>query len=179
MAKPKVSKAVPGEYPRAPKMGRPRAQINWDDFEKLCKMQCTTTEIASFLEISQGTLYDRTKEKYEQDFSTIYKRFAEGGKASLRTSQWRLAQKNTAMAIWLGKIHLGQKDPDKQNAPDQANAHQFLQLLGMLSNGAIPTDLPEKLARLEELEAKLGDQEFGNDKETEVDEAAEASTSNE
>ena len=31
---------------------------------------------------------------------------------SLRRTQFRTAEKNTAMAIWLGKQYLGQKEPE-------------------------------------------------------------------
>lgn len=97
-----------------PKIGRPPKPIDWTTFEKLCHLQCTHDEIASFFHITKDTLYDRALKEYEEDaFSTIYKRFAEGGKSSLRRYQFKLAEKNTAMAIWLGKNWLGQKDREE------------------------------------------------------------------
>jgi hypothetical protein len=44
------------------------------------------------------------------NFEEAHAVFSEGGKASLRRRQWELAQKNTAMAIFLGKQYLGQRD---------------------------------------------------------------------
>jgi hypothetical protein len=90
--------------------GRPRKPIDWKLFEQLCHIQCTHSEIASFFHIVVDTLYDRAEEEYEDKFSSIYKRFSEGGKSSLRRNQFRMSEKNCSMAIWLGKQYLGQRD---------------------------------------------------------------------
>ena len=96
-------------------MARPQKEIDWMAFENLCQLQCTQPEIAAFLKISDDTLRSRAKEYYElDDYSEIYKRFAETGKCSLRRNQFVLSKKNTAMAIWLGKIWLGQRDVSQE-----------------------------------------------------------------
>ena len=46
----------------------------------------------------------------EMNFEQAYEEYRVGGLISLRRNQFQLAEKNTAMAIWLGKQHLGQKD---------------------------------------------------------------------
>ena len=43
-------------------------------------------------------------------FSEVYAEKRQKGRASLRRSQFRLAEKSATMAIWLGKQYLGQKD---------------------------------------------------------------------
>jgi hypothetical protein len=43
-------------------------------------------------------------------FSETYKNKSQLGKTSLRRMQFRLAEKNSSMAIWLGKQYLNQKD---------------------------------------------------------------------
>lgn len=97
-----------------PKMGRPPKPIDWKIFEQLCNIQCTHDEIASFFQIAKATLYERAVKEYgDEDFPTIYKRFTEGGKCSLRRNQFKLSVKNAAMCIWLGKQYLGQKDRDE------------------------------------------------------------------
>ena len=93
--------------------GRPPKPIDWKVFEQLCHIQCTHSEIASFFNIVVDTLYDRAEAEYGEKFSSTYKRFAEGGKSSLRRSQFRMADKSCAMAIWLGKQYLGQKDHEE------------------------------------------------------------------
>lgn len=91
--------------------GRPKKEIDWNLFEQLCAIQCTQEEIASMLKVHADTLRDRAKQYYEEeDYSSIYKKFSETGKCSLRRNQFVLSKKNSAMAIWLGKIWLGQSD---------------------------------------------------------------------
>lgn len=86
------------------KRGRPRFEIDYATVEKLAHIQCTYGEIAAVLGCSVDKL------KRDEEFITTYKRGAEGGRKSLRRMQWKLAEKNTSMAIWLGKQYLGQKD---------------------------------------------------------------------
>jgi hypothetical protein len=43
-------------------------------------------------------------------FADTYKSKSQVGKSSLRRAQWKLAEKNASMAIWLGKQYLGQRD---------------------------------------------------------------------
>lgn len=91
-------------------MARPRKEIDSKIFESLCKLQCTEAEICSFLEVSDKTLSAWCKRTYNESFSEIYKKKSEGGKISLRRAQFRLAEKNATMAIFLGKQYLDQSD---------------------------------------------------------------------
>lgn len=93
-----------------PKMGRPRIQIDQEEFEKLCAIQCTEEEIAGWYKCSVDTLENWCKKTYKTTFSDIYKTLSATGKMSLRRSQFRIAETNPTMAIWLGKQYLGQKD---------------------------------------------------------------------
>lgn len=93
------------------KGGRPKKKITRDAFQKLCKLQCTEEEIAGFLDCSVDTLQRWVKEEYDgETFAVVYKKYAAGGRASLRRRQWALAEHNATMAIWLGKQHLGQRE---------------------------------------------------------------------
>lgn len=103
-----------GRKPTGEPVGRPEKPIDWEQFEQLCAMQCTTSEIASVLKVCEDTLYERVLLKYGEHFSVIYKRYSENGKASLRRNQYLLSKKNAAMAIWLGKHWLGQVDNFKE-----------------------------------------------------------------
>jgi len=84
--------------------GRPKFIVDYDTVEKLAHIQCTYGEIASFL----GCSVDRLKK--DEEFILRYKKGAENGRMSLRRMQFKLAEKNTSMAIFLGKQYLGQKD---------------------------------------------------------------------
>jgi hypothetical protein len=86
-------------------MARKKRQIDLDLVKKLAGIQCTIKEISIVLEIPESTLKSR------KDFMQAYQRGRETGKISLRRTQWRLAENNVAMAIWLGKQYLEQREP--------------------------------------------------------------------
>ena len=97
-------------------MARPKKEINKDNFEKLCGLQCTLSEIAGFFDCSEDTIERWCKRTYKDDngnpisFAEIFKIKSAAGKISLRRLQFRLAETSPAMAIFLGKNYLGQKD---------------------------------------------------------------------
>lgn len=95
--------------------GRPRKEINQKLFENLCGIQCTEVEICAALECSEDTLNRWCKRTYGATFAETYKSKSQMGKSSLRRMQFKLAEKNASMAIWLGKQYLGQKDIVEQN----------------------------------------------------------------
>lgn len=91
-------------------MGRPRAEISQIEFEKLCGLQCTQEEICGWFGVCSDTLESWCKRTYEMNFSEVFKEKRGVGKISLRRAQFRLAEKNANMAIWLGKQYLSQSD---------------------------------------------------------------------
>lgn len=93
--------------------GRPKKKFDekqWRDFESLCGLQCTKLEICDWFDIEDDTLERLIKEKYGKGFSEIFQRKRNIGKTSLRRKQWKLAETNPAMAIFLGKNYLDQTD---------------------------------------------------------------------
>lgn len=96
------------------KGGRPKKQIDQEQFEKLCELQCTQEEICGWFDVTDKTLTSWCKATYRSSFSEIYNKKREKGKISLRRAQFQLAQKNAAMAIFLGKNYLGQTDRIEQ-----------------------------------------------------------------
>jgi hypothetical protein len=90
--------------------GRPRKEINQSTFENLCKIQCTMKEISSVLEVCEDTLIDWCLRTYGESFSSVNKRFADGGKASLRRMMWKHAEKSASMCMFMAKNLLGYKD---------------------------------------------------------------------
>lgn len=91
-------------------MGRPLKQIDKKNFESLCGLQCTKEEICGFFDVTDKTLERWCQREYKAHFSEVFKQKRGVGKISLRRNQWRLAEKNANMAIWLGKQYLGQRD---------------------------------------------------------------------
>lgn len=97
------------------KMGRPRKEINKTEFEKLCFLQCTRSEFCTWFDVNGDTLNRWCKENYDgRTFSTVFQEKRENGLISLRRTQFQLAEKSPAMAIFLGKNLLGQTDKVEQ-----------------------------------------------------------------
>ena len=90
--------------------GRPKKEIDKKIFENLCGLQCTLEEIAGVFDCSVDTIERWCKREYGETFAETYKKHSAKGKMSLRRTQFKLAEKSAAMAIFLGKNYLGQKD---------------------------------------------------------------------
>mgnify|MGYP002520997096 CR=1 FL=1 len=86
------------------KGGRPKKEIDCKLAEDLSSIMCTQEEIATVLGCDVRTL------QRSEEFCRAFKKGRERGKASLRRIQWKLAEHNAAVAIWLGKQYLDQTD---------------------------------------------------------------------
>lgn len=115
-------------------MARPHKEIDTDNFKKLCGMQCTLSEIAGFFDCCEDTIENWCKRALKQSFSDAYKKYSASGKISLRRAQFRLAEKNAAMAIWLGKQYLGQRDNIEYE--DKEALDRLDSILEMMKNDA-------------------------------------------
>lgn len=91
-------------------------KIDRRQFETLCGIQCTEEEICAVFDVSKDTLLRWCKRTYKKSFAEVFKEKKACGKISLRRSQWKMAEKNATMAIWLGKQYLGQKDVIEQKS---------------------------------------------------------------
>lgn len=100
------------------KTGRPRIEIDEENFKKLCGLQCTLTEIAAFFDCSEDTIQRWCKRELRSDFATAFKKYSASGKMSLRRWQFKMAEHNCSMAIWLGKQWLGQTDRIEQTVTE-------------------------------------------------------------
>ena len=99
-----VKKKHPGGRPLYPPV------IDWKSIEAMCQIQCTQEEIASVVGCDLDTLQNRCKKEKNCSFSDFHKLKREGGKASLRRTQWQMAKTNPSLAIFLGKNYLKQTD---------------------------------------------------------------------
>ncbi|MDH3325160.1 MAG: hypothetical protein OEM38_00420 [Gammaproteobacteria bacterium] len=91
--------------------GRPKIKIDWEEFDKLCALQCTQKEIASWFNCTDDTINNRVKKEKKVSFSEYYSQKAAKGKISLRRKQWQSCESGSvAMLIWMGKQYLDQKD---------------------------------------------------------------------
>lgn len=108
----------------------PRA-IKWNEddrerFKSLCAIMCTQAEIESIMRVSHDTLIKLIAENFPDTptWQEAYDAYSADGKASLRRKQFELAMDgNITMLVWLGKQHLGQREPYKQiDAPAEQPA---------------------------------------------------------
>lgn len=121
------------------KVGRPMIQIDQRNFEELCKMQCTELEIAGFFGCSDETLNKWCKKTYKKTFEQCFAILRQGGKASLRRTQWRIAENNAAMAIFLGKNYLNQSDDPQKYQRDETTEDKLGRFIDVLTD-AITSD---------------------------------------
>ena len=111
-----------------------QATINQNTFESLCAIQCTREEICAVLDVSDKTLNSWCMNTYGESFSSISNKKREFGKSSLRRTQWRMAEKNERMAVWLGKQYLGQKEPEQELKHSGEVNNTFIDAINDASN---------------------------------------------
>ena len=93
--------------------GRPRivfSESQWKEFESLCALQCTKIEITEWFNVDDKTLENLLKKRYKRGFSEVFAQKRTKGLVSLRRRQFQLAETNPALAIFLGKNYLSQRD---------------------------------------------------------------------
>ena len=117
-------------------MARPLKEINWDLVIRKMEAGCTAKEIysESFAECDKETFYRRFKGHFGYSFGDYSTRHAEKGTGDLKLMQHAKAmQGNITMLTWLGKVRLGQKEPESTTlvAANQAfidQSHLIMQL---------------------------------------------------
>ena len=88
--------------------GRKKVNIDLEQVEKLCALQCTDEELAAYFGVSPRTIERR---KSQPAFAEAIERGKARGRVSLRRNLWGLAAKgNPAANIFLAKNLLGYKD---------------------------------------------------------------------
>lgn len=95
-------------------MARPKIDIDIKQFEKLCGLQCTLKEIAGYFSCSEDTIERWCQREYKANFAEVFRQKRVTGLISLRRSQFRLAEANPSLSIWLGKQYLGQSEPKQE-----------------------------------------------------------------
>lgn len=112
--------------------GRPLKEFDQKTFEGLCYVWCTFDEIQNILNCKTQTLDKWCQRTYGESLKEVYARFSDGGKASLRRYQLQLSRTNAAMAIWLGKQKLGQRDIPKEVEEFNGKLVHLLEKLGKI-----------------------------------------------
>jgi hypothetical protein len=106
---------------QAKKKGSKKVEINWEEFDKLCYIQCTLREIASWFNCHHETIENKVKEEKGMKFAEYFELKRGVGKIALRRAQYRKAvhDGNVPLLIWLGKQYLNQSD--KQEIVSEVN----------------------------------------------------------
>jgi hypothetical protein len=104
-----------------PRIGRRKAEIDWDEVEKLLGFQCTGTEVAAFIDVTYNTLEAAIRREKSMKFLEYADIHRGKGRVSLRRTQFKVANddENVPMLIHLGKTELGQKDTVDLNHGNQ------------------------------------------------------------
>lgn len=85
--------------------------INWEEFDKLCALQCTLDELCSWFDCSEDTIERHVKKHSGMRYADYFKLKRGKGRISLRRRQFEAAMSgDKTMLIWLGKQYLGQTD---------------------------------------------------------------------
>lgn len=113
-------------------------RIDKKQFENLCGLQCTLLEICDFFDVEDDTLNSWCKKTYGTTFSEVFKQKRGKGQISLRRMQWKLAEKNAAMAIFLGKQFLGQKDKIEYTDDGMKSINENINNIANLLNNPKP-----------------------------------------
>ena len=110
-------------------MARPRIEIDMEQFKKLCAIQCTEEEIASWFKCSVDTVERWCKRELKMSFAEAFKKYSSSGKISLRRWQYKMAEHNVPMAIFLGKNWLGQTDKIEQTITEVEDLSTLAEML--------------------------------------------------
>ena len=102
------------------KTGRPRIEIEWKEFDKLCGLQCSEQEIADWFGCSVDTIERRVREQRKSTFAEYFAKHRATGKIAVRRNLFRLSEKQGHVAIFLAKNLLGMTDRQEITGADGA-----------------------------------------------------------
>lgn len=139
-------------------MARPKKDINWAEVESAMMASENQEEIAASQGVDRNTLSRRFYEEYEEDYIAYSARLYKKCDGLLRDAQIRSAMKgNSNMLLWLGKVRLGQKEPDGVQMTSPMDSLHALQHQIMEISNKLETVLDEN--RRLKTSLGIGDQE--------------------
>lgn len=133
--------------------GRPHIPIDWELLDQLLEAGCDGVEVAAEFNIHPHTLYDKVRAKYGMLFTDYSATKHSKGKGALRLEQHKKAfnyktKGSTQMLIWLGKVRLGQREPEpiKEKPPNDDKIDTLLMQIKAPEN-QVKTDEPDATER--------------------------------
>lgn len=97
----------------------PARYVNLEQVLYWMNLGSTQEEIAGAQHVSVDTLSRRLKEQTGHTFAELKEKCCGTAKIKLRNNQFKLSEKNASMAIWLGKVWLGQKDVEESKNKEE------------------------------------------------------------
>lgn len=127
-------------------MGRKELSIDWARVDLMLKAGCSGVEIAEEFGMHPNTFRRRLEEEYNVSFGDYLLSKKAHGDGCLRVAQYQKAVdfNDSGMLLWLGKIRLGQHEPD----PVASNKQQPI---NVYANGKLAIGID---VRTEELPAE-------------------------
>lgn len=123
-----------------------KKEINWDLVELYVKAGSKQVNICKAFSIDEDTLRSRVREKYGMEWSVFSAALRSEGELLIEGQQFQKAMKGYWPALlWLGKVRLGQREPEMLNqlAANQTHIDQSHIVM-------------QQAHRIAELEEKLG-----------------------
>lgn len=151
-----------------PKDGRPKISLDWNEFDRLCAMQCTLQEIAEWFHCSTDTIERRVKEEKSMSFAEYFDKKRVAGKIALRRNMLRLSERSATMAKFLAQNWLDMKEtyaltgaegqPIKKDVKIEFTKDEISQALAILiTAGAVRLGTDTKDAKVDELDSSQAD----------------------
>lgn len=139
-------------------MARPQKPVNWEIVLKRMEAGNTAKSICTFLEWDTDTFYRRFKDEFGIGFGDYSASRKEFGLQDLEyTQHMKALSGNAEMLKWLGKVRLGQREPDSSqnispNQEDNDLRHENMMLkakLDAIHSQSIREDRDESQAEQE------------------------------
>lgn len=114
-------------------MARPETPIDWNLVDKFIQAGSKPDEIAGHFRLTKERFLDRVTKQYGINYTHYSVQVGGSGQALLRLAQFNKAMNNSAkgntqMLIWLGKVVLGQREPEaiKERPPNDDQLELFI-----------------------------------------------------
>lgn len=136
---------------------------NWEEFGKLCAIQCTLAEISAYYDVSPDTIERAVKRTHKVKFADYFKQKRKKGHVSLRRVMFQMALAgDKTMLIWLSKQHLKfsekmtVREPKKDKPQDTPQNTDALKLLENLLQEIKPKAVEDRESKLLGVAKRLG-----------------------
>ena len=112
-----------------PRLWESDRELNKDEFERLCYLQCTKEEICFWFGCGGNALQEWCKYAYGMTFKEIFEIKRQGGFLSLRRSQFIMAQNVPSVNKFLSVNYLGLSDNPKKESEENSKIDRLIEAI--------------------------------------------------